>query len=96
MSTDDITERMTEELEADLPLLGITPDPPGGSPTVGGPDVSMTSTRVRYLIGDPADRDRWVDVFFAIDHPDDPQVAELVAATVELFDSQVQTFRWTS
>ena len=48
MSTDDISDRMTGELNADLPHFGITLDPPDGSPDIDGPAVSMTSTRVRY------------------------------------------------
>lgn len=95
-STNDISERFAEKYESEAPRLGISLDPPHETPAADTPDISMVSTRVRYLIGDPADRDRWVDVFFAIDHPDDPLVSELVDSTVGLFDAQVQTFRWTS
>ena len=95
-STDDISARFAEKFESEGSRLGLNVDPPDGSPAGDTPDIAMMSTRVRYLIGDPADRGRWVDVFFAMDHPDDPLVSELVDSTVGLFDAQVQTFRWTS
>ena len=58
--------------------------------------VRMAATRVRYLIGDPADAERWVDVYFSIDHPVHDLALEAVRAAVEMFDEQIQTFRWTS
>jgi len=49
---------------------------------------------VRYLMGDPGDRERWADVSFSVTGTSRSGSAEIAAALVELFDATIQTFRW--
>ena len=54
----------------------------------------MVSSRVRYTMGDPDDRDKWIDVQMAVDHPTTPEAEELAQGVIELFDAVISTFRW--
>ena len=57
-------------------------------------DLRMVSSRVRYTMGDPDDRDKWIDVQMAVDHPTTPEAEELAQGVIELFDAVISTFRW--
>lgn len=59
-------------------------------------DVELVSSRVRYTMGDPDDRAKWVDVQMAVDHPATPEAEELARGVIELFDAVISTFRWDS
>ena len=56
----------------------------------------MVSSRVRYTMGDPDDRKKWIDVQMAVDHPDTPEAENLAKDVIELFDAVMSTFRWVS
>lgn len=93
------TEDVTESLETRAQdLVGeVLPNANGetpGSRTDGDPRV--LARRVRYVLGDAQDLDKWADVVFSLTHLHDPDQSELADAAVDAFDALVATFRWRS
>ncbi|MBK8468272.1 MAG: hypothetical protein IPL45_00330 [Actinomycetales bacterium] len=64
--------------------------------TAEGAQLTATATRVRYLIGDPGDANRWVDVLFSVTHSSLPGGNQIGQAAVELFDAMMHSFRWVA
>lgn len=65
---------------------------------IGQEAVGMTATRhhVRYLMGDPGDAERWVDVAFSVTSTSLSGSVDLAEVLIELFDETIQSFRWLS
>jgi hypothetical protein len=61
-----------------------------------GEELTLVSSRVRYTMGDPDDREKWVDVQLAVDHPNTSEAEELAQDAIDLFDAFISTFRWDS
>jgi hypothetical protein len=59
-------------------------------------ELRLMSARVRYLLGDPDDAGRWVDIQFAADYPSTPEGVSLADEAIELFDALVPSFQWVS
>ncbi len=50
--------------------------------------------RVRYLMGLPNDRERWVEIFASVQCPSDPDGVALADAFTETFDALASSFEW--
>ena len=77
-----LTDPSLPRLDVDLAALDI----PAG--------MGLVSSRVRYTMGNPDDRDKWIDVQMAVDHPTTPEAEELALGAISLFDAVISTFRW--
>lgn len=93
--SDDVTEAL-EARASDL-VGHVVPDAGGEAPAPRPDDVTrVLARRVRYVLGDAEDPDKWADVVFSLTHLDDAEQAELADAAVDAFDALVKTFRWRS
>ena len=92
--TDDVTEALEARVGEALAEVGVDT---GESPAhQEAQEARALARRVRYVLGDAEDDDKWVDVLFSLTHVDDPDQAELADAAVDAFDALVKTFRWRS
>ena len=88
-STSDATEAVRGSLEQASALTG-------GRAPEGTDRPTGEHRHVRYLVGDPGDRDRWVDAAFSVTCTSLPGSSELADSAIELFDTTMQSFRWLS
>jgi hypothetical protein len=75
-------------------LTGTEVAPPADAPDEL--EARVVARRVRYVLGDIEDPDKWADVALSLTHLDEPDQAELADAAVESFDALITTFRWRS
>lgn len=94
--TEDVTEALEARVGDALAEVGIDNNPVESPAPEEGQDARALARRVRYVLGDAEDDDKWVDVLFSLTHLDDPDQAELADAAVDAFDALVKTFRWRS
>ncbi len=91
------SEDVTAALETRaLELVGeLSPSGSAAVPSVPMDDATrVLARRVRYVLGDAEDFDKWADVVFSLTHLDDPGQVELADLAVEAFDALITTFRW--
>lgn len=92
--TDDVTAVLESRVDEALAEVGVDSVESPAPEEVQ--EARALARRVRYVLGDAEDDDKWVDVLFSLTHVDDPDQAELADAAVEAFDALVKTFRWRS
>lgn len=61
----------------------------------GESQVTWQANHVRYLMGNPASDDQWLDVAMSFDVPLKLDMDDVVEAAEGLFHEMVQTIRWT-
>ncbi len=92
-SEKDVTEDAEATIRSEVldPLLGAEV---AQAAAPGEADLRVVSRQVRHVIGNPSDRDQWLDVYFALTHLDLPEIRETADAAIELGDVLVRTVRW--